>query len=159
MLQLIKEDTLAPDDEDTPLTVSLKASIIKILDEKYAALPEASVDLLRKATFMDPRYRGDYDANVDETKVKIKEEAVIHGQRDAVIGGEEGEVGEEGAASQQQQPKRKKTLASLFKRKAGAAATITPATTIEKVVAEMANYCQESPLDAEEDPLLWWKKK
>ncbi len=58
VLRLIKEDTLAPSDEDRQLTANLKAGIISILDEKYGALPEASRQLMRKATFLDPALPG-----------------------------------------------------------------------------------------------------
>lgn len=68
VLCLIKEDTLAPSDEDGQLTSNLKAGIMSILYEKYEALPEASRQLMHKTTFLDPRYRGDYDPNVEETK-------------------------------------------------------------------------------------------
>uniref|UniRef100_UPI003AAD5237 E3 SUMO-protein ligase ZBED1-like n=1 Tax=Centroberyx gerrardi TaxID=166262 RepID=UPI003AAD5237 len=155
VLHLIKEDTLAPSDEDRQLTADLKTGIISILDEKYEALPEASRDLMSKATFMDPRYRGDYDPNVEETKRMIEEEAVILGRAAHPVR-EEGDEEEEGAAAEPEpQPKRKKTLASLLKRKAGAA-TATP-TLPEKVVTEIATYARESAINAEEDPLVWWK--
>ncbi len=116
MLRLIKEDTLAPSDEDRQLTANLKAGIISILDEKYGALPEASRQLMRKATFLDPRYRGDYDPNVEETKKMIEEEAVILGRRaqSAQLAREGGETEEE-TTGVEPQVKRKKTLASLLK--------------------------------------------
>ncbi len=156
MLRLIKEDTLAPSDEDRQLTANLKAGIISILDEKYGALPEASRQLKRKATFLDPRYRGDYDPNVEETKKMIEEEAVILGRRaqSAQLAREGGETEEE-TTGVEPQVKRKKTLASLLKRKAG---TATANLTIpEKVVTELATYAQDSPINTEQDPLVWWK--
>lgn len=158
LLQLIEEDTLAPDDDDTSLTQAYKAGIIKILHEKYdvpRSLPEKSLVLLRKATFLDPRYRGDCDDDVEATKVTIKDEAVILKQREVVVR-EEGEEREEAAAAAEQQPKRKKTLGSLFKRRGGAA--VVPATIPEKAASEMNRYCQEPLQDLEEDPLDWWKE-
>ena len=86
VLELIKEETLGPSDDDTTLTASFKAGIVTILREKYEAptLPEGSRDLLRKATFMDPRYKGGYDSDVRETKRMIQEDAVTIGRQRAV---------------------------------------------------------------------------
>ena len=61
VLHLVKQGTLAPFVEDTKLTADLKAGILHVLEEKYKALPQASQELMRKATFLDPRYRGEYD--------------------------------------------------------------------------------------------------
>ncbi len=156
VLRLIKEDTLAPSDEDGQLTANLKAGIISILDEKYGALPEASRQLMQKATFLDPRYRGDYDPNVEETKKMIEEEAVILGRRaQSAQPARDGGETEEETTGVEPQVKRKKTLASLLKRKAG---TATANLTIpEKVVTELATYAQDSPINTEQDPLVWWK--
>ncbi|XP_077100033.1 E3 SUMO-protein ligase ZBED1 [Siphateles boraxobius] len=150
------KDTLAPSDEDGHLTANLKAGIMSILDDKYKALPEASLQLIRKTTFLDPRYRGDYDPNVEETKKMIEEEAFILGRKAQSTHPvrEEGEQNEE--ADVEPQPKRKKTLASLLKRKAGTASVNL--TIPEKVVTEIATYAQESPIHAEQDPLAWWKE-
>lgn len=80
MLHLIKEDTLAPSNEDGQLTANLKAGIIAILDEKYKALPEASQELMHKATFLYPCYQGNCDPNVEETKRMIEEEVEEYSQ-------------------------------------------------------------------------------
>ena len=61
VLHLVTQGTLAPFVEDTKLTADLKAGILHVLEEKYKALPQASLELMRKATFLDPRYRGEYD--------------------------------------------------------------------------------------------------
>ncbi|XDV29576.1 hypothetical protein PO909_032683 [Leuciscus waleckii] len=158
VLRLIKEDTLAPSDDDSQLTANLKAGIVSILDEKYKALPEASQQLMRKTTFLDPRYKGDYDSNVEEIKKMIEEEAVILGRKAQSVHSmrEEGEQNEEADIVVDPQPKRKKTLASLLKRKSD---TVTVNLTIpEMVVSEISTYAQESPIHAEQDPLAWWKE-
>ncbi|XP_057214206.1 uncharacterized protein LOC130568954 [Triplophysa rosa] len=145
VLRLIKEDTLAPSDEDGQLTANLKAGIISILDEKYRALPEASRQLMRKATFLDLRYRGDYyDPNVEETKKMIEEEAVILGRRaQSAQPAREGGATEEETTGVEPQVKRKKTLASFLKRKAG---TATANLTIpEKVVTALAPMLRIHP--------------
>ncbi len=86
----------------------------------------------------------------------IEEEAVILGRRaqSAQLAREGGETEEE-TTGVEPQVKRKKTLASLLKRKAG---TATANLTIpEKVVTELATYAQDSPINTEQDPLVWWK--
>ena len=160
LLKLIEEDTLAPLDDDTTLTQAYKTGIIKILHEKYdvpRSLPEKSLVLLRKATFLDPRYRGDCDDDLEGTKMMLKDEAVLIKQREVVVReeGEEREDDGSAAAAAEPQPKRKKSLGSLFKRRVGAA--VAPATIPEKATAEMRRYCQEPLLDVELEPLAWWK--
>ena len=71
--------------------------------EKYKALPQASQELMRKATFLDPRYRGEYDSNVNELKRMIEEEAVILGRAAQPVRAENEE--EEGAATEPQPKK------------------------------------------------------
>lgn len=157
MLHLIKEDTLAPSNEDGQLTASLKASIIAILDEKYEALPEESKELMRKATFLDLRYRGNYDPNVDETRRIIEEEAVLLGRREQSAQPVTEQKGGNKDESAEEPPHKRKTLASLLKRKTGAASTLTVP---ERVLTEIATYVQEpeSSINAETDPLVWWKE-
>lgn len=157
MLHLIKEDTLAPSNEDGQLTASLKAGIIAILDEKYEALPEESKELMRKATFLDPRYRGNYDPNVDETRRIIEEEAVLLGRREQSAQPVTEQEGGNKDESAEEPPHKRKTLASLLKRKTGAASTLTVP---ERVLTEIATYVQEpeSSINAETDPLVWWKE-
>lgn len=155
VLHLIKEATMFQSDEDGQLTANHKAGIILILEEKYEALPEASRQLMHKATFLDPCYRADYDTNVEETKRMIEEEAVILGRRAQFPHpmreeGDENEDEDEVAA--EPQPTRKKTLASLLKRKADTALSIP-----EKVLMEIATFAQESPINPEQDPFVWWK--
>ena len=48
-----------------------------MLDDKYESLPEVSLDLMCKATFMDLHYQGDYNPNAEESKRMIEEEVVI----------------------------------------------------------------------------------
>ncbi len=58
VLRLIKEDTLAPSDEDRQLTANLKAGIISILDEKYGALPESKPAAYAKGNIPGPALPG-----------------------------------------------------------------------------------------------------
>ena len=56
VLELIKDDLLSPGPDDTALTAGIKQNMCRVLTEKYKS-PAIQV-LLRKATILDPRYRG-----------------------------------------------------------------------------------------------------
>lgn len=59
MLQLCKDDVLAVSDEDVQLTKSIKTGILAKLEAKYES--DSVRKLMRKCTFLDPRYRGGYE--------------------------------------------------------------------------------------------------
>ncbi|KAJ8354691.1 hypothetical protein SKAU_G00222580 [Synaphobranchus kaupii] len=73
MLNLIREDIMAPSDDDVALTAEMKATIVYKLDGKYT--DEAMYLLLRKCTFLDPRYGGTFEVS-DELTRAMKGEMV-----------------------------------------------------------------------------------
>ncbi|XP_035288184.1 zinc finger BED domain-containing protein 1-like [Anguilla anguilla] len=94
MLSLIREDVMAPSDDDVALTAEIKAAIVRKLDGKYA--DEAARLLLRKCTCVDPRYGGTFEAS-DELKQVIAGEiaALRRGRQVAVRVKEEEEEEQE----------------------------------------------------------------
>ncbi|XP_078023585.1 E3 SUMO-protein ligase ZBED1-like [Epinephelus lanceolatus] len=74
VLELIKGDLLSPGPDDTALTASIKQNICKVLTEKYSS-PAIQV-LLRKATILDPRYRGSMEKAdaLDDVKHQLLQE-------------------------------------------------------------------------------------
>lgn len=149
------EGVLERCEEDTELTANLKRVVMEQMERRYE---EPTQRMLRKATFLDPRYRGDHMSPplLDSTKSDLIEELVADNttqhnatQEGPTHGGEEG-AGESAAAA----PKKKKaSLGSLLGKRGAREITLTDE---QRAMAEIAIYLQESAIDGEEDPLKWW---
>ena len=153
ILQLLKEDILAPSEGDVRLTAQLKSGMFAKLDAKYAN--DSVQKLLRNCTFVDPRYRGQYDSNVDETKGDIETEMIVLGRQTSQVNIRVEECAQQDAGEEQPAKKKKTTLASLLAMRAVAARPVL--TVVERAHAELVVYMQEDAIDMEENPLQWWK--
>lgn len=77
VLGRLKRELLSPDSNDTTLTANIKKIMCSVLGEKYS--PTALQELLRKATLLKLRYRGNIgDAVVmeDDTKDQLLKKIV-----------------------------------------------------------------------------------
>ncbi|XP_070814650.1 ADP-ribosylation factor-related protein 1 isoform X1 [Chaetodon trifascialis] len=150
VLRLFNTTLLAPKEDDTDMTKSLKKKILEYLNSKYE--DDVTQELLDVASFLDPRYKTQYisEDNVPIIKSRlVKEMKTLELKRSGGIRVEEPEV-------PLPPTKKKKTLASFLKSPtASATASVDPTATIE---AELNSYLLAKPLDMDEDPLLWWKK-
>lgn len=74
VLDLLKGELLSPDPKDTILTENIKTKMCAVLDQKYS--PAKLQELLRKATLLDPRYRGHFgeEAIIFDTKDELLKE-------------------------------------------------------------------------------------
>ncbi|KAL7824868.1 hypothetical protein SRHO_G00343660 [Serrasalmus rhombeus] len=74
VLELLKGELLSPDPSDTELTAKIKENMCRVLTEKYS--PPEIQDLLRKATILDPRYRGSMEDEevMDDVKHQLVQE-------------------------------------------------------------------------------------
>lgn len=70
ILHILNTSVLAEDPQDTDLTKSLKAKILRYLNEKY----EVTQDLLNITMFLDPRFKAKY-MSTEETRT-IKEQVI-----------------------------------------------------------------------------------
>ncbi|XP_067303173.1 E3 SUMO-protein ligase ZBED1-like [Pseudorasbora parva] len=153
ILQLCRDNVLAASENDLQLTKSIKTGILTKLEAKYES--DSSRKLMRKCTFLDPRYRGGYETDdnaLAETKAELQAEIVSFETASPVaIRVEEGEA--------QPEPSRKKmTLGSMLQKKADAmAGPVGIGTAEDRVGAEITAYCLEPVTQGDEDPLLWWK--
>ncbi|KAL2083830.1 hypothetical protein ACEWY4_019348 [Coilia grayii] len=87
MLQLCKDDVLAVSDEDVQLTKLIKTGILDKLEAKYQS--DSVRKLMRKCTFLDPRYCGGYETDATalaETKTELEAEMVILEGQAAAVG-------------------------------------------------------------------------
>ncbi|XP_047229374.1 E3 SUMO-protein ligase ZBED1-like [Girardinichthys multiradiatus] len=155
ILQLCRDNVLALSEYDLQLTKSIKTGILKKLEAKYES--DSVRKLMRKCTFLDPRYRGGYETDASalaETKAELQAEIVnLENQAPAgpvvIIRVEEGEA-------QAEPPRKRVTLRSLLQKQADAVAG--PIGSVEdRVGAEITAYCLEPVIQADKDPLLWWK--
>lgn len=120
VLKLLTEDMLKPSNEDTTSTSDIKHKICSVLQGKYE--PAGLQELLEKACFLDPRYRGDY-INDTETKSKLIEEMV--GVEDEGSAASASVVGDEGQAVVPPAAK-KKNLGDLLKSRTTSASAPIP---------------------------------
>ncbi|XP_059379463.1 E3 SUMO-protein ligase ZBED1-like [Carassius carassius] len=155
------EGVLEESGDDSKLTADLKRVILEQMEGRYG--DDTTQRMMRKATLLDPRYRGDHmkPPELHSTKSEIVEEIVkeidLSLPRPTPGPSHAGEDGEEPDAGVATVPKKKKwSLGSLLAKRAATAAAAT-LTDEQKVESEMTIYLQEMAIDGEEDPLTWWK--
>ena len=149
VLHLFESSILAVQEDDTPLTKSIKVSILDNLKEKFAD-PETN-KLLDMASLMDPRFKTTYIAEEKIEDIKLRAMAEM-----------EKMLSDQGAAEAtvsqpQEEPPKKKTLGSFFKKATPCSASATPSQR-GQIHTEMSTYLQSAAADSESDPLQWWKK-
>ncbi|XP_052432606.1 E3 SUMO-protein ligase ZBED1-like [Carassius gibelio] len=155
------EGVLEESVDDSKLTADLKRVILEQMEGRYG--DDTIQRMMRKATLLDPRYRGDHmkPPELHSTKSEIMEETVreidLSLPRPTPGPSHAGEDVEEPDAGVATVPKKKKwSLGSLLAKRAATAAAAKP-TDEQKVESEMTIYLQEMAIDGEEDPLTWWK--
>lgn len=186
LLSLIREDIMAPSDDDVALAAEMKASIVHKLDGKYA--DEAAHLLLRKCTLLDPRYGGTFEAS-DEVKQAMAAEiaALRRGGLAAIrVKEEEGEEREGRGAVRLKDDDRRERQATIRVKEEGkrelgaedspadqppakkmrtlgsllgkrASAASATLSVEEQAKAEIAAYLTEPVIEGDADPLQWWQ--
>lgn len=146
-------NVLAVSENDLQLTKSIKTGILNKLEAKYEY--DSLRKLMRKCTFLDPRYHGGYETDgnaLAETKAELQAEIVsLEGQAPAgpvAIRVEEGEA--------QPEPPRKKVDSgkspAKISRCSGRSRRHRRGSS-----RSCTAYCLEPVIQADEDPLLWWR--
>lgn len=162
VLELIKGKLLSPNPNDTTLTAKIKENMCRVLTEKYS--PLEIQDLLRKATILDPRYRGSMeDAEVlDDVKRELLQELLDmmedrSGESASGEGCSKAAGGDDG--SEAPAAPKKKRLSDLLQNRR-AQLTSHQIQAVPKRVqadAELTKFLQEEALDVSSDPLMWWR--
>ncbi|XP_053289312.1 E3 SUMO-protein ligase ZBED1-like [Pleuronectes platessa] len=163
VMELIKDDLLSPGPDDTALTASIKQNMCRVLTEKYKS-PAIQV-LLRKATILDPRYRGSMEEAeaLDDVKQQLVQELLD------IIGPEESGEGASGESCSNAAggnvdeptataPTKKMKLSDFLRNRRAHLTSQTQASFPKRVQAdtELTKFLQEDALDAACDPLMWW---
>lgn len=160
VLELIQDDLLSPGPDDTELTASIKQNMSRVLTEKYSS-PAIQV-LLRKATILDPRYRGSMEeaGALDDAKHQLVEELLDLGPEGEGTSGESCSTAAEGNEDEPtaDAPTKKKRLSDLLQNRRAHLTSQAQAAFPKRVQAdaELTKFLQEDALDASCDPLMWW---
>lgn len=155
VLHLFQSSLLARQENDTPLTQSIKASILDYLREKYS--DPSTNDLLDMAGLVDPRSKITYctEKKVDAIKSRAitEMEAMLYETDQGTAELAASLPQDATTVSQPEEPLRKKSLGSFFKTAATSSATLSQRELIEK---ELSAYLQSVNVDSEANPLQWW---
>lgn len=151
VLHLFESDILAPKEDDTELTGSIKRAILDYLREKYD--DPATQELLNMASFIDPRFRSTYvpESKIEELKERVTSEAeallpeLPTSQSDAAA-----TPTEEATPAAKRE---KRSLGSFFKQPVQQHTK----TQRELIEAELSGYLHGVKPDSDTDPLRWWK--
>lgn len=163
VLHLFCSSLLKVNEGDTQLTKELKTKIMTYLDEKYAD-PDTD-DLLDMATFVDPRFKGQYirPEKVGAIQMRAVSEIMDEDQGQSQAGPSEGAAdqgAEGGAVSGPPMPlgvkKQRKSLGSFFKKQCQEDDAL-PLTEKQKVESELERYLMCPDADSESNPLDWWR--
>ena len=155
VLKLLEDDILKEKEEDTPLTNSIRTTILADLSTRN--LQPDVVELLKVSCFLDPRFKSNNCLNeedISDVKAVVCSDGVL-----VVESMQSLSQSDDGSATRPPPAKKKRTLGSFFKGKDDTAiensgATNTPE---QKTSVEIDRYLAEEDLDSEEDPLKWWK--
>lgn len=147
VLSLLTNDLLDPSPEDSELTKKLKVKMIAVLEDKYKDLEGGK--MMSKATTLDPRYRNSCEA--EEIRDELIEEIM---QMPDNTQAEEALDAGEGTSVAPPTVKKMNLGQLLGKRKAKATIPIPKRARADE---ELTRYLQEETIDANDDPLVWWR--
>lgn len=157
MLYHLRDTALKVETEDVNMTKVIKEEVLAQLDKKYDN--DKTMQLMRTATLLNPRYKGYHLAPVqlDFIKTKLQVEMVEFwsekraGPPAVRVRVEEDEEEERDEAPQQPV---KKTLGGLL----GRVKPQSRRTPEQMAETEMDIYISEDVTEGEDDPLTWWKE-
>lgn len=161
VLHLLNNTVLAYSEDDTDLTKHMKTAILQYLNDKYS--DPATNDLLDMASFADPRFKDSYIAEDRKDYIKTRAAAEIQAllvmQAEAVPASESPprtSTAAAGGAVERESKKVKESLGSFFKK---ASTQPGPAALSDRdaIEVEIKSYLQSVEVDAEANPLEWWR--
>ena len=152
VMNLLKTAVLEEKTDDNPMTNELRSSIMDDLITRNQG-PDI-VNLLETASFLDPRFKEKFAHNIEDVKEMIISEAT------AIIVDNNIEAEQSSSPSGCPPPakKMKQSLGSLLKQNnteySELPANLSPR---DKIKHEIDAYLKEQNLDAEGNPLEWWR--
>lgn len=164
VLHLFNHEILKSQDDESPLTRTIKEGILNYLNDKYD--DDTTEKLLDMATLLDPRFK----LNIKEERIDFMKTGTAAEMEHLVAGGETAEpavsipppsTAPAPAAEESELPtvkKAKKSVSSYFKKPAATTGQDTSKPSRASIELELNMYLQTADLDAEKDPLVWWRK-
>ena len=155
MLTLISDELLQDEQSDTQLTKDIKRRIREDLNTRYSVVPEKTTEILKIATFLDPRFKTNYIKGTDLEDIKqvLVDEAPDIVKNDTPSA----TTSSSGPSTSDPPPVNKRNLGSLFKNKEQDQEQMPVLSVEQRILVELEGYEKASLLDTEEDPLQWWK--
>lgn len=177
ILCILETDLLKEQDTDAPLTKDIKHRIIEDITKRYteAKLGDKVIEILRVASFLDPRFKMKYLEQLQEGELcAVKQKVIDECMSVCSEIQEQGETTQSADSIPEPSAPKKRNLGTLFKNHeikireeqehtlSGDSVSESNPISIEerhrqKVTKEVGDYLTASRLDFEEDPLLWWK--
>ena len=153
--------TLKDSDGDTELTTTLKQVIKDDINLRYSS--SEAYQLLKISSFLDPRFKSKYigDSALEEVKLQVVSEAIaavsVHQQQQPLSPASHSTGTVEGMPPQLKRRKTK-TLGTFFKENEDEDIdNQSLLSSEEKITKEIEVYMSSPQIDAEDEPLVWWK--
>ena len=152
VLHIFKTDILAESDENTTLTADIKRRILVYMEDKYQ--DDQISELLDVASFLDPRFVGDYldEISLDTVRNRLVEEILQLPQHQNTEGSSSSS-----ATSEIEPPPSKKKLGSWLKESKKKSFTSQPEDARERTKKEIERYEKAPQADSDSNPLDWWR--
>ena len=161
VLHILKSKVLKVCEGDTDLTETIKQQVLNYLLIKYDD-PDIN-ELLNICTYLDPRFKGSY---IDEADVTLVEDRLTREGTDEnqdstseptpstlPTSGDSAEA----SLSEKSGTKKRKLSSWLKEATKMPSSSSTPQTPEQQIKKEIEDYIKLPLLDAESDPLQWWK--
>lgn len=154
-------------EEDDALTKQMKKVMRDDLQQRYSS--EDVSKLIDIACFTDPRFKGNFSQNKDETVMFIVEEAVKLEEITSrppqelpafTTAQEQGNSTSTTTVPSAATKKKDKSLSCLLKKITSAKQEMVKEGDIplkERLIAEVKLYMSQPPISSDTDPLAWWK--
>ena len=161
LLSLIENDILKASASETLLTKDLKMKIKEDLLNRYTTthLTEKAIMILKKSSFLDPRFKTKYmtDHDVFDVESELLLECSMPNVTPPRL-----PTSSEGMVCMDPHPptQKKRNLGALFKgleKDSAEHEEEADVSLAQKFQEKVQQYITVSRLDFEEDPLLWWK--
>lgn len=162
VLHIFKTDVLAESDENTTLTADIKRRILEYMEDKYQ--DDRISELLDIASFLDPRFVGDYlldEDSLDTVKIRLVEEILQHQDTEGSSTSDATSSTSDATSEHEppaEPPAKKKKLGSWLKEsKLKKSHTSQPEGTRERIKNEIEKYEKAPQADSDSNPLDWWR--
>ena len=161
MIELLNNTLLKDSDGDTELTTTLKQVIKDDINSRYSS--SEAYQLLKISSFLDPRFKSKYigDSALEDVKLQVVSEAIaavsVHQQQQPFSPASHSTSTVEGMPPQLKRRKTKTLGTFTFFKENEDIDNPSLLSSEEKLTKEIEVYMSSPQIDAEDEPLVWWK--